>query len=147
MRTNRWLILAVAAVLALALAAVGQEHRDQQRGPNQTFAERYGQQLSLTDQQKTKIDEIEKQFQKDNADFLSTFQKTMSDFRAARQANDSAKVEALRPSVDSQRAQMTKLRTALEDKFAATFDEAQQKQWTKIKEERETRMKERSSGQ
>jgi len=136
-------ILAVAC-LVVATAAIAQE-RGAQR--NQTFTERYGQQLNLTDTQKKQIDELDKKFQEDNATFLESYQKTMAEFREARQANDTAKVDALKPKVDSMRTDMMKLRTAHEDKIAATFTDDQKTAWKKIKEEREARMKERAQRQ
>ena len=68
----------------------------------------------------------------------------MAEFREARQANDTAKLDALRPKVDAARAAMMKLRGAHEDKIAATFTDDQKAQWAKIKEEREARRKERA---
>lgn len=147
MSKNRFWVLAVAITLVSTLAAFGQEHGNQQGTPNQTFTQRYGQQLNLTDTQKKLIDEMDAKFQKANATFLDSYQKTMAEFREARQANDSAKIEALRPKVDSQRTEMMKLRGAHEDKIAATFTDDQKAQWTKIKEEREARMKERGQRQ
>ena len=67
-----------------------------------------------------------------------------AEFRAAREANDQAKLDALKPKMDEQRATMTKLRTAHEDEIAKTFTDEQKATWTKIKEEREARMKERA---
>jgi len=131
-------ILAVVVGLVFTFAAFGQERR------NQTFTERYGAQLNLTDVQKKTIDDLDKKFQADNAAFLDTYQKTMSDYREARQANDTAKLDAMKPKMDEQRAQMTKLRTAHEEKIAASFTDEQKAQWAKIKEEREARMKERA---
>jgi Spy/CpxP family protein refolding chaperone len=147
MSKNRCTILAAAISLVFAFAAVGQDRGSQQGKPNQTFTERYGQQLNLTDAQKKQIDEHDKKFQKDNATFLDSYQKTMSEYREARQANDGAKIEALRPKVDSQRAEMMKLRGAHEEKIAAIFNDEQKAQWAKIKEEREARMKERAQHQ
>jgi Spy/CpxP family protein refolding chaperone len=138
--------LSIFAVVTLvfATAALAQERGSQR---NQTFTERYGQQLNLTDTQKKQIDDLDKKFQEDNASFLESYQKTMTEFREARQANDTAKVDALRPKVDALRADMMKLRTAHEDKIAATFTDDQKTQWNKIKEEREARMKERAQRQ
>ncbi len=142
MNKTQWSTLAAAISLVLAFTALGQ-----QGGPNQTFTQRYGQQLNLTDDQKKQIDEMDGKFQKDNATFLESYQKTMAEFREARQANDTAKVEALRPKVDALRTDMTKLRGAHEEKIAATFNDDQKAQWKKIKEEREARMKERAQHQ
>src|SRR6266498_42058 len=112
--------LAVMIGLLVAVVAMAQEQRR-----NQTFTERYGAQLNLTDAQKKSIDELDQKFQKDNAAFMETYQKTM----------------------DEQRAQMTKLRTAHEDNIAKSFTADQKAAWTKIKEEREARMKERAAQQ
>ena len=71
----------------------------------------------------------------------------MSEYREARQANDTARIQTLQPKVDSMRTDMMKLRTAHEDKIAATFTDDQKTQWKKIKEEREARMKERAQRQ
>ena len=129
-----------AACLVLATAAIAQERGDRR---NMTFTERYGTQLGLTDTQKKTIDEYDKTFQEKNATFIESYQKTMMDYRTARQANDSAKIQELQPKVDSLRTEMTKLRTEHEDHIATTFTDAQKAQWSKIKEEREARMKER----
>ena len=137
MNKNLLLCLAVAVCFVFTFAAMGQGRQ------NQTFTERYGQQLNLTDVQKKQIDELDAKFQKEHAEFLESFQKTMTEYREARQANDTAKVQELQPKVDEKRAEMTKLRTAHEEKIAATFTDDQKAQWKKIQEEREARMKQR----
>ena len=71
----------------------------------------------------------------------------MAEYREARQANDTAKVDALRPKMESQRAEMTKLRGVQEEKIATTFNDEQKATWAKIKEERAARMKERGQRQ
>src|SRR5207248_5641095 len=103
---------ALAVVIGL-LVAVGLMAQDQRR--NMTFTERYGTQLNLTDTQKKTIDDLDAKFQKDNAEFIASAQKTMAEYRDARQANDQAKLDALKPKMDEQRATMTKLRTAHEE--------------------------------
>src|SRR5207249_10048062 len=77
--------LSIFAVVCLifATAAIAQELGGQR---NQTFTERYGQQLSLTDTQKKQIDDLDKTFQEENATFIESYQKTMTEFREARQA-------------------------------------------------------------
>jgi hypothetical protein len=140
MSRNRWSIFAVVVSLVFASAAFAQE---QQQRRNMTFVERYGAQLNLTDAQKKTIDDLDKKFQADNATFIETMQKTMAEYREARQANDQAKLDALKPKMDEQRAEMTKLRTAHEENIAKSFTDEQKATWAKIKEEREARMKAR----
>jgi Spy/CpxP family protein refolding chaperone len=130
-------IFAVVLGCILAMPILAQERRQM------SFTERYGQQLSLTDTQKKTIDDMEKSWNEDHAKFLADFRQTMADYRAAREANDTAKVEALKPKFDAQRAEMTKLRSEQEDKIAGTFTDSQKATWSKIKEERAARMKER----
>ena len=113
----------------------------------QTFTERYGEQLGLTDTQKKVIDDLEKKFDEDHATFLADYRQTMGEYRAARQVNDQAKIDELKPKVDAQRAEMMKLRSVQEEKIEATFTDAQKAKWSKIKEERAARMKERESHQ
>jgi Spy/CpxP family protein refolding chaperone len=131
--------VAVMATLVFATVAFAQE--GQRR--NMSFVERYGEQLELTDAQKKTIGDLDAKYQKDNAAFFEEWQKTMADFRAARDANDQAKLDALKPKMDEQRATMTKLRTAHEDEIAKSFTAEQKEAWTKIKAEREARMKDR----
>jgi Spy/CpxP family protein refolding chaperone len=130
-------VFAVVLGCILAMPIFAQERRPM------SFTERYGQQLNLTDGQKKAIDEMEKKFDEEHATFLADYHQTMADYRAARQANDTAKIEALKPKFDAQRAEMMKLRTTQEEKIAATFTDAQKAAWEKIKEERAARMKER----
>jgi Spy/CpxP family protein refolding chaperone len=138
MTKNRLLCLIAAICLVFTFSALGQD-----RGKPQTFTERYGAQLNLTDAQKKTIDELDAKFQKEHAEFLESFQKTMTEYREARQANDQAKIDTIKPKFDTQRAEMTKIRTAHEEKIAATFNDEQKAQWKKIQEEREARMKQR----
>ena len=134
--------VAVVVALVFTTVAFAQEQRR-----NMTFVERYGEQLKLTDEQKKTIGDLDAKYQKDNAAFFEETQKTMAEYRTARDANDQAKLDALKPKVDEQRAKMTTLRTAHEDNIAKTFTDEQKAAWTKIKEEREARMKERAAQQ
>jgi Spy/CpxP family protein refolding chaperone len=131
----------VAVMVTLVFAVVAFAQEGQRR--NMSFVERYGEQLKLTDAQKKTIGDLDAKYQKDNAAFFEEWQKTMADFRAARDANDQAKLDALKPKMDEQRATMTKLRTAHEENIAKSFTAEQNDAWTKIKAEREARMKDR----
>ena len=142
MHKNRLSVLAVAAGLMFVTVAVAQEGRRPQ-----TFTERYGQQLGLTETQTKTINDLENKFNADHAAFLDEYHKTMAEYREARQTNNTAKMDELRPKVESQRAEMTKLRTAQEEKIEATFTDAQKAKWSKIKEERAARMKQREQHQ
>jgi protein CpxP len=133
--------IAVAVLLLFSVAVFAQERR------MQSFTERYGQDLGLTDTQKKTIDDLENKWNEDHAKFLTEYRNTMAEFRAAREANDTVKMDALKPKMDAQRAEMSKLRSEQEEKFASTFTDEQKAKWSKIKEERAARMKAREQQQ
>lgn len=147
MSRNRLSVLAVAVCFLFAFAAFGQEQRGGGDRRNQSFTERYGAQLNLTDAQKKQIDELDEKYRKDNAAFFEGYMKTMGEYREARQANDQAKIDALKPKVEEAQAQATKLRSAHEENIAKSFNADQKAAWQKIKDEREARMKERQRQQ
>jgi Spy/CpxP family protein refolding chaperone len=134
--------VAVMVALVFATMAYAQEQRR-----NMTFVERYGEQLKLTEEQKKVIGELDVKFQKEHEEFFEEMQKTMAEYRAARDANDQAKLDALKPKMDEQRAKASKLRAEHEEQIAKTFTDEQKATWAKIKEEREARMKERAQQQ
>ncbi|HEX3107602.1 MAG TPA: Spy/CpxP family protein refolding chaperone [Thermoanaerobaculia bacterium] len=124
------------ASLALAApqeAANGGGHRGRQM---MTFTERFGATLNLTDAQKTKIDAIQKETREKNAAFFADASATMKAYWDAKQANDTAKLDALKPTMDKYRAQMKELRTAEEAKIAKELTTDQNAQWEKMKAER-----------
>ena len=129
--------IAILIGLLFAVALVAQERR------MQSFTERYGAELGLTDTQKTTIDDLEKKWNEDHEKFLTDYRATMAEFRAAREANDQAKLDELKPKMDAQRAEMMKLRAEQEEKIEKTFTDEQKAKWSKIKEERAARMKAR----
>jgi periplasmic protein CpxP/Spy len=111
---KRWMtavaLVMFGASLSVAVAQQGGPPPDGPRGPRRSFLEGPGKELSLTDTQKTEINGIEKATRDEHADFFATVRTTMEQFRAAKQANDTAKLEALKPTMDAQRTQMKQIR-------------------------------------
>ena len=131
------------ASLALAApqeAGNGGGHRGRQM---MTFTERFGATLNLTDAQKTKIDAIQKETREKNAAFFKDNGETMKAFWDAKQANDTAKLDALKPQMDKNRAQMKEIRTAEDAKIAKELTADQNAQWEKLKAERAAQMGQR----
>lgn len=108
-------------------------------GRDAGFSEKMAAKLNLSDAQKTQIKAIEAQFRTDNAAFLQNFRQTMQDFRAAKEANDQAKIDALKPSFDAQRAQMKTLREAQKAKIRSILTAEQQAQLDALKAQHESR--------
>jgi protein CpxP len=126
------------AVLALSTGlALAAPHGDGQgRHGKGEFGQELAQKLNLTDAQKAQIKELNKSFREQNKAFFESARQTMQDYRAAKQANDTAKINALQPQFDAQRAQMQQLRAGLDAKISTVLTPEQNTQWQTLKAER-----------
>ena len=122
---------------SLAFAAPGDWKGHEGHGREAGFSERMAQKLNLTDAQKAQVKALEEQFRTDNAAFLQNFRQTMQDVHAAKQANDTVKLEALRPTVESQKAQMKTLRQAQREKIRNILTADQRAQLDAMKAQHE----------
>ena len=128
-------VLALGASLAFAAPGDWKGHEGHRAG----LSEKMAQKLNLTDDQKAQVKAIQTQFRTDNAAFLQNFRQTMQDFHAAKKANDTARLDALRPTVDSQKAQMKTLRQAQRDKIRNILTADQRAQLDAMKAQHEAR--------
>lgn len=103
------------------------------------MSEKLAQKLNLSDAQKAEIKAIEQQFRTDNAAFFQTARQTREDFRAAKQANDQARVDALKATMESQRAQMKQLRDAQREKIRNILTPDQRAQFDAMKAKHQSR--------
>ena len=135
MNSKKWItgvaVLAVSASLAMAApqGAWG-GHRGHHRG---FMSARLAQKLNLTDAQKAQIKDLNKQFRQDNKAFFEQVKATRQEARAAKKANDTAKLDALKPTIQSEKAQMKQLRTAQEAKVLSVLTPDQQAQLNQLK--------------
>ena len=137
MNSKKWItgiaVLAVSASLAIAAPQEGKAwggHRH-----HGFMSEKLAAKLNLTDTQKQQVKDLNKQFRQDNKAFFQSFRQTMKDARAAKEANDTAKLDALKPTIDSQKAQMKQLREAQEAKVLSVLTPDQQAQYKALKAE------------
>jgi Spy/CpxP family protein refolding chaperone len=138
---------------SLAFAAPQHEQHEQHeggkawggpgRGQMMTFTERFGTELSLTAEQKTKIDALQKETREANKAFFDEQRKTMQEMFAARDANDTAKLDTLKPVVDAQRAKMKTIREAEDAKIAKLLTADQNTKWQQLKAEAAARRQNR----
>ncbi|HEX9160137.1 MAG TPA: Spy/CpxP family protein refolding chaperone [Thermoanaerobaculia bacterium] len=137
------MITAAAAVLALgttlAFAAPRGDGWKGHGGHEGAMSEKLAQKLNLSDAQKAQVKVIHEQFRTDNAAFFQNFRQTMQDFHAAKQANDQAKLDALRPTMEAQHAQMKQLRDAERAKIRTILTPEQQAQLDAMKAKHESR--------
>ena len=99
------------------------------------MSEKLAQKLNLSDAQKTQIRDLNKTFRQDNMAFFQSVRETREQVRAAKQANDTAKLDALKPTIESQKAQMKQLRDAQEQKVLTVLTPDQQTQYKALKAE------------
>ncbi|MBV8547699.1 MAG: Spy/CpxP family protein refolding chaperone [Acidobacteria bacterium] len=130
-------VLALGATLAFAGMHDGKEGKGGWDGHRGSFSEMYAQKLNLTDAQKTQIADLDKNFRETNKAFFETQKQTREQYKAARDANDTAKLDALRPAMESQRAQMKQLRDAQDAKIKQILTPQQRAQFDTLKAERE----------
>jgi periplasmic protein CpxP/Spy len=139
-------VFALGASLAVAAPndgdgkAFGHEHGHRHRGE---FSAKFAQKLNLTDAQKQQIRDMHKSFRAENQAFFDSFRQSMHEYRAAKQAGDTAKADALKVTLESQRAQMKELHQGLEQRVGTVLTADQLAQWNTMKAERAARRAER----
>ena len=139
MNSKKWItgvaVLAVSASLAIAAPQKGEGGWGGHRGHHGIMSEKLAAKLNLTDTQKQQIKDLNKQFRQDNKATFESFRQTMKDAHAAKEANDTAKLSALQPTIDAQKAQMKQLRDAEEAKMLSILTPDQQAQYKALKAE------------
>jgi len=138
-KATKWIsaVGAVSLTAALAVAGVtaGNDHEGREghegRGRHEMAAK-----LNLTDAQKQQWDAIKKTSREQNAEFFKKSKETMEAFRAAKDANDTAKLDALKPAMEANRAQMKQIRAAENEKLSAILTAEQKAQFQAMQAER-----------
>jgi len=135
-------VLAVGASLAVAAPQQAKGwHGHHRRGGE--MGQKFAQKLNLTDAQKQQLRDVNKQFRQDNQAFFESYRATMQQFREAKKAGDTAKVDSLKTVLQSDRAQLQQLRQAQEPKILAIFTPEQQAQYQALKAERAAKRQQR----
>ena len=136
MNSKKWItgiaVLAVSASLAIAAPQEGKAWGGH-RGHRGFMSARLAQKLNLTDAQKAQVKQLNQQFRQDNKAFFEQVKATRKDVRAAKEANDTAKLDALKPTIEAQKAQMKQLRAAEEGKLLSVLTPDQQAQYNQLK--------------
>jgi len=120
----------IGASLAMAAPNQGGWEGHHHKG---VFGQKLAEKLNPTDAQKAQIKDIAKASHQENKAFSEAARATFKEFRAAKQANDTAKMDALKPAMDANRAQMKQIRTAEEAKIAQVLTPDQNAQWQQLK--------------
>ncbi len=147
MRTTKWMTMAAVVTLSASLAFAA-PHEGGKRGRHgrhggAELGERMATKLNLTDAQKQQIRAISEGFRANNKVAFENARTLRSEFREAKKANDTAKLEALKPQLEAQRTQMRQLREAHQAQIVAVLTPEQRTQWEALKAEREQRRAQR----
>lgn len=134
--------VALTATLAFAAPQSGQGQKGERQGKGH-----YGQKgmhgkagmghmaakLNLTEAQQEQMRSIRTAWQEQNKGFLDQFKATKQQYREARKSGDTARAEALRPTLDAQKAQMTTLRQDLHQRILPILTPEQRQQMEAMK--------------
>ena len=141
--SNKWLAAVGVLTLTASLAvAAPHEGNGEGRHGKGGISERMAQKLNLTDAQKQQIKTLHENFRAQNKAFFETFRQTMKDYRAAKEANDNARINALQAQFDSQKAQMKQLRDGFDQQVSTILTPDQRTTWAQLKAERAARHQE-----
>ena len=148
MKTTKWMTMAAVATLSASLAFAAPHDgfkggRHGRGGRGGELGQRMAEKLNLTDAQKQQIKALNQSFRDSNKAFFENARALHQQFRDAKQANDTAKLEALKPQLDAQRAQMKQLHDAQQAKIVSLLTPEQRTQWEALKAQREQRRAER----
>jgi protein CpxP len=138
-------VAALGVTLAVAAPHGGKEGHGRGRhgGHHGEFGERMAEKLNLSDAQKQQIKDIRQSSKEQNKAFFESFHATMKQFHEAKKADDTAKVESLRGTMEAQRTQMQAIRKAERDRILAILTPDQRAKFEAMKAEREQRMNEK----
>lgn len=144
-------VMTMAAVLALSTSlAIAGPHGDKRgRGGKHgrgEFGARFAQELGLTDSQKEAIQNIRKNNREANKAFFEQSRETFRQFREAKKANDTAKLEQLKPAVEQQRAKLKQFRETERQQILSLLTPEQRTKLDALKAERKARRGERGEG-
>src|ERR1051326_5707831 len=139
---TKWITAVGATALTAALAVAGVtaasdegKHGYEGKG-RQEMQQKLAEKLNLTDAQKQQWEAIRKASREQNAEFFAKSKETMEAFRAAKDANDQAKIDALAPAMQAQRAQMKQIRDAENAKLMQILTDPQKAQFQAMQAER-----------
>ena len=140
---SKWITAVGAAGLTAALAVAGitaandegNRGGDEGKGRHE-MQQKLAEKLNLTDAQKQQWEAIRNASRQQNAEFFQKSRETREAFHAAKQANDQAKLDALKPAMDAQRAQMKQIRDAENAKLMTILNDQQKAQFQAIQAER-----------
>lgn len=148
---SKWMtmaaVLTLSASLAVAAPGEGKRGKGGRHGRHGgEYGARFAEKLNLTDAQKAQVEQIRKSTREQNQAFFASSRETFKQFHEARKANDTARVESLKPTVQTLKAQMDELRQNEKAKIVAVLTPEQRAQFAAMEAERKERRSHRREG-
>lgn len=148
MNNKKWLTAAAVVALSASMAFAAPHEgkfggHGRGRHHRQMFGKRMAEKLNLTDAQKQQIKDIRKASFEANKPFFDSSRELRQQLHAAKEANDTAKVDSLKPQMESQRAQFKQIREAQMAKILSVLTPDQRAQFEALKAERQQRRQNR----
>jgi periplasmic protein CpxP/Spy len=148
MNKKQWITMAAVLALSTSMAVAAPHGRGgkggKMHGRGGAFGERMAEKLNLSDAQKQQIRDLQRNFRETNKAFFDQMRDTHKQMAEARKAGDTARVDALKATLQTQRPQMQQLHEQQQQRIAAILTPEQRTQWETMKAEREARRGERS---
>lgn len=150
MNTTKFITIGAAMTLTASLAfaaphqgAHGGRHG---RAARAVIGHHMADRLNLTDAQREQIRTLRSSFREQNREFFESSRAVRKEFRQATRANDTRKVEQLKPAMAAQRTQFRELRAAHRQQILAVLTPEQRAQFEALKAERAERRGKRGPG-
>lgn len=143
MNKSKWITMAAVMTFSASLA-VAAPHRGGGEGKRHgrkggEFSQRFAQKLNLTDAQQQQIRAIQQSFKQRHEAFFESAKETRRQLREAKQANDTARLESLKPALEAQRAQFQQIRQEKQQQILAVLTPEQRAQYESLKAQRQER--------
>src|SRR5688500_9182345 len=128
--------LALGATLAFAGPGEGKRGFHGKKGNGgEAHIARLAEKLNLTDAQKAQLEEQRTNFRAAHEARLDTYRDTMKQYRDARKANDTARADALKQTLEIQKGEIQQLRKAQHDAMLSILTAEQRAQLEAMKAE------------
>lgn len=131
--------IAAVAVLTLsatvAVASPGNGKGGGKHGRGGELGVKFAQKLNLTDAQKEQIRGIKQQSRDANAALFDNLRQTRQELRAAKAANDTARADALKGTLEAQRTQLKAAHDAQRERIMAVLTPEQRAEWNRLEAE------------
>jgi protein CpxP len=143
---KRTLIAAVAVALGASLAIAGHGPGKGRDGFGKgAKVLRFSQELNLTDAQKQQIRDLHQTFRAQNEPLFTQFRETSRTYRQAMKSGDTAQAEALKPQIESQKAQMKSLHDQLQARTLSLLTPEQNAKFQELRAQWEQKRGERGA--